>query len=138
VIKFARSMGSRVALGFGLAALAQLLSLILAGAGHGWVTPFFLSFALWMLFPVTLYLASLSGGTARIMLFVLALIAIVADILLIRGALGERDTLLAMIKVNGALGRLFVVLWLMLWFTWQVVTVRALVKRLTIPDSANA
>lgn len=131
-------MGSRVALGFGLAALAQLLSLILAGAGHGWVTAFFLSFALWVLFPVTLYLASLRGGVARIMLFVLALIAIVADMLLIRGTLGERDTLLAMIKVNGALGLLFVVLWVMLWSTWQVVTVRALVKRLKIADSASA
>jgi hypothetical protein len=137
-IKFARSPRSRIVLGLGLAALAQLLAAFLAGAGHGWVTPLFLSVILWVILPVTLYVLQQDDRRAVAVLWAVALIAIGADALLISGTIGEGRILSLYVEVNGAAGLLIIALWLTLWFFWQAMVVRALIKRSRPSDAADA
>jgi len=114
-------------LGFGLAALAQILALFLAGAGHGWVAPFFLSAGLWFLIPLTLALTSRERN--RPILLILVAIALAADALLIERALAEAAYISRYVQVNGFLGFLIIGLWLCLWFSWQAMAVRSLFAR---------
>ena len=110
----------------GLAALAQSLGVFLAGAGHGWVTPFFLSAALWVLVPVTLYIVREKGLSARLVQLAILIIALGADAFLVRRTIGEGDALPFYVRVNGAAGVLIVGVWLCLWLVWQVMIVNAL------------
>jgi len=55
-IRLARTPGSRIVLGLGLAAVAGILSVFLSGAGHGWNTPLLVSVILWVILPVTLFI----------------------------------------------------------------------------------
>lgn len=135
-IRIAQSPGGRIALGFAIAAVCQFLSLLLAGAGHGWVTPFFLSMPLWIAVPATFYLTRRRGRGPTIILAAIILTAVGLDALLVRGTLHEQETLLALIRVNGFLGGFFVGLWLALWFTWQAVAAHGLLR--APADRANA
>lgn len=129
--RFARPH-ARAALGFGVAALAQLLGTALAGAGHGWVAPLFLSVALWVLAPLALWLAwpvDKSRGSDRSALFGLAALAVGADAALIDLTIGEVDHLRFYVEVNGAMGLLIIGLWLCLWFGWQLLIFYALAAR---------
>ena len=100
---------------------------MLAGAGHGWVTPFFLSVALWVMIPLTLYATQQGDRRVRLVLWVIAIIAVGADALLIKGTIAEAAALLFYVKVNGASGVAIIALWLGLWLSWQALLLRALV-----------
>src|SRR5690242_2006883 len=90
-IRRLESAGARLGLGFALAAVAQFLSFLLAGAGHGWVAPMFVSIALWFLIPLTLVIAWPTAPVERPLLAVVAAIALGADALLVGHSLGETD-----------------------------------------------
>jgi hypothetical protein len=138
--KFARSWAARFALGLALAALAQLASFFLAGAGEGWVAPFFLSVPLCVLLPVALAIAWPGGPILRgsgPMRFVLAATALGADALLISKTIDEGGALPFYVEVNGVVGFLIIGLWLGLWLFWQVMLLHALVdgqRRLDDPN----
>lgn len=107
----------------GGAALAHYIALALGGAGHGWTQPFFFSFALWLLLPLTAIRAGnrksgrSEAAAANISLAALALILDVA--------------LVVSTKVSGDehfenVANLFpplVMAWIAIWLSWQVPTI---------------
>lgn len=107
--------------------MAQLLSFFLAGAGHGWLTPLWLSFALWLLIPLTLFIAWPSDRGHRLALMALSAIALAADAMLIRGAIDEARALRFYVEINGVVGLLIIGLWLTLWLFWQAILLHALI-----------
>ena len=123
-IRLPQSDGSRVALGLGLAAVAQLLSFLLSGAGHGWNTPLLVSMVLWVVAPVTLYVVRQSPSP-RAVLITLALIGLGADAVLIKGTVREARVFPLYLQVNGAAGVLIIAAWLLLWLFWQAIVVHA-------------
>ena len=129
---------ARIALGLGMAALAQLLSVMLAGAGHGWVAPLFLSVALWVLLPLALWLAwPFAGSGDPWALCGLAAVAVGADAALVILTLGEFSHILFYIEVNGLAGMLIIGLWLCLWSFWQPLIFHALMAGRRRGDSAH-
>ena len=128
-IRRLESAGARLGLGFAMAALAQFLSFLLAGAGHGWVAPMFLSIGLWFLIPLTLVTAWPTAPIEKSLLFVIGAIAVAADALLISRSLGEVSYIEHYIDVNGLLGLTIIGLWLALWSCWQFILLYSLVAR---------
>jgi hypothetical protein len=122
-IRLARTPGSRIVLGLGLAAVAGILSVFLSGAGHGWNTPLLVSVILWVILPVTLYIV---GQPQRSLLLGLLVIGLVADFILIRGTIAEARVLPQYVQVNGAAGIAIIAAWLAIWLLWQALVLRAL------------
>jgi len=122
-IRLARTPGSRIVLGLGLAAVAGILSVFLSGAGHGWNTPLLVSVILWVILPVTLYII---GQRQRSLLLGLLVIALGADFILVRGTIAEARVLPHYVEVNGAAGIAIIAAWLAIWLLWQALVVRAL------------
>jgi len=122
-IRLARTPGSRIVLGLGLAAVAGILSVFLSGAGHGWNTPLLVSVILWVILPVTLYII---GQRQRSLLLGLLIIALGADFILMRGTIAEARVLPHYVEVNGAAGIAIIAAWLAIWLLWQALVVRAL------------
>jgi len=125
-------------LGLALAGLAQLLGFLLAGSGHGWVAPFFLSVALWAFIPASLSIAWPIGRSNRQVLLGILVVALGADALLISRTIDEGNALPFYIEVNGAVGLLIVGLWLALWLFWQAMLLYALVVGRQRSDEPNA
>jgi len=119
----ARTPGSRIVLGLGLAAVAGILSVFLSGAGHGWNTPLLVSVILWVILPLTLYII---GQRQRSLLLGLLVIALGADFILVRGTIAEARVLPHYVEVNGAAGIAIIAAWLAIWLLWQALVVRAL------------
>ena len=113
-------------LGLALAALAQLLSLFLAGAGHGWVTPLLASLLLWVLTPSALLLASPAERPTPKILLPLILVAVIANAWLIMKTIAEENAFRHYLDVNGVAGFGVVGAWIGLWLFWQGVVVKAL------------
>jgi len=128
VIKLARTPGSRIALGLGLAAVAGLLSAFLSGAGHGWNTPLLVSLILWIVAPVTLFVINQSPPP-RILLYILAAIALIADFVVIKGTVAEARVFPLYIQVNGVAGIAIIASWITFCLLWQLLVARALVSR---------
>jgi len=122
-IRLARTPGSRIVLGLGLAAVAGILSVFLSGAGHGWNTPLLVSVILWVILPLTLYII---GQRQRSLLLGLLVIALGADFILVRGTIAEARVLPHYVEVNGAAGIAIIAAWLAIWLLWQALVVRAL------------
>jgi hypothetical protein len=122
-IRLARTPGSRIVLGLGLAAVAGILSVFLSGAGHGWNTPLLVSMILWVILPVTLYII---GLPQRPLLLALLFIGLIADFILIKGTIAEAGALVLYTRVNGAAGIAIIAAWLAIWLLWQALVLRAL------------
>jgi len=127
-IKLARTPGSQVALGIGLAAVASILGIFLSGSGHGWNTPLFVSVILWVVFPATLYLIR-AQPRQRLLLSTLAAIALGADFILVKGTIAEARVFPLYIQVNGVAGILIIASWVAMWILWQLLVVRALLTK---------
>ena len=119
--------GGRIALGLLVAFIAQFLAFLLAGAGHGWVAPFFLSFVLWVLLPMTLAIAWPIGRGSRLALLAILVVALVADAVLVSRSIGEAGYISQYIKINGVAGYLIIGLWLCLWTFWQAILACSLI-----------
>ena len=112
---------ARLVLGLVLAGFAQLLAIFLAGAGHGWVAPLYLSVALWFLIPPTLLVAWPTHSPARLAMIAIAAFALAANALLASRAWGEVAAIRFYLEINGGFGWTILGLWLSLWFGWQVI-----------------
>ena len=128
-IRIAQSRTGKIALGLGLAAVALLTAIMLAGAGHGWTSPLLVSIPLWVVYPLTFYAAKQDVPHARAILWMLAIIALGSDALLIVGTLGETSHIAEYVRVNGIAGILIMAMWSVLWIVWQAILVRALLSR---------
>jgi uncharacterized membrane protein len=115
----------RFALGIGLAALAQMLAFFSLGAGHGWKTPTFVSFALWVLIPLAL-LALRDRAKSRGLLIMILFTGLVADAVLVRGSLSEDFAMRSYLKFTGSFGWTNFALWLGLLLFWQILAARRL------------
>ena len=110
-----------------IAAVAQFIALMLTGAGHGWITPFWFSPALWLLMPIVLVrlrnrVPSKTGSPLPNVS--LLLIALALDIALIIRTFAEgsdqfmngSDYLMKVAAVDPPL----VMTWILLWLSWQI------------------
>jgi len=122
----AQSLGGKIALGFGWAAVTLLVAMLLAGAGHGWNTPFLVSNVFWGVYPITLYAGQDHIRYRKVVLLNLVVSAIVGDAWLIIGTMREASYLAASLRVNGIVEFLTAAAWSALWVAWQVILVRAL------------
>ena len=113
-------------LGLILAAIAQFLAMLLAGAGHGWVSPLLFSVALWIFIPSTLLAMRQVDNGSRNLMLGMAAVALAADVWLIIRSMDESRYIRLYVDVNGALGLIIILLWLGLWLFWQGLLVRAL------------
>ena len=129
--------GGRIALGVLLAFIAQFLAFLLAGAGHGWVAPLFISIMLWVLLPASLAIAWPIGRGSRLALSAILVAALAADAWLISRSIGEARYISHYVDVNGAVGWLIIGLWLGLWAFWQAILVWSLAARRKSADDAN-
>jgi hypothetical protein len=107
-----------------IAFIGHFLALGLAGAGHGWGSPFFVSFILWFAYPkVLLRFVAFQNpprfGNDLVMLFV----AFAADAILVLATLEEGVEYIArIVRVNGTLSStLWIGGWLVIWFGWQLI-----------------
>lgn len=114
-----------ILVGTGCAAIAQFLALGLAGAGHGWVTPFFYSPLLFIAYPVILVRLTEQRRRARWVEVALLAIAIAIDLRLVANALGSEATYFSQVMTDAPV---FLIPWLCLWSTWQILTVRLLLR----------
>ena len=115
-------------LGIILALVAHVLGLGLAAAGHGWVTAFFASFALWIFLPLTFSTVPFRGrypAAKRIYLLLLIAIALAADAALIIETIREGTEYFWNV-FDMAIA--FVGIWLFIWLSWQVVAAFALIR----------
>ena len=114
------------ALGLLLWALAMTTSLGIAAGGHGWITPFFVSLPLVVLYPLALARARLSAAGSIRADWALIGAALVLNALLVgRTCLVEGGNFSASLR----LGPGPVLLWVALWLGWQAVAVATLVER---------
>ena len=113
-------------LGFGVAALALLLSFLLAGAGHGWVTPLRASLLLWVLTPCAFLFAWPAESPSPKILLPMLLAAVIADTWLVMKTIEEDNALPHYLEINGTAGFVIVGLWIGLWLFWQGVVLKAL------------
>jgi len=127
--------GGGIAIGLLLAFVAHYVAFALGGAGHGWTAPFFASVMLWIFLPLTFATVSplgpyrQGGGPYRLILISIALIA---DASLLFATFREGTEYFW--KIMDLAGG-FVILWLSIWTSWQLIALISLSNGEERPDS---
>jgi len=119
------------------AGVAQFLALLIAGVGHGWGEPFFLSAALWITLPVTaIRLRRPSANSAGAVEWLMVLLALSLDLLLIVATVWGFGRAVPIFGtgvehfMNIARAAFpLVLLWSLLWFSWQIAALFLLLRR---------
>ncbi|HEX8126560.1 MAG TPA: hypothetical protein VF548_13360 [Allosphingosinicella sp.] len=106
---------------------AQIMGLGLAAGGHGWGGPFFYSMFLAILYPIAF--ARAFGSTAAPSSADAVILAAggVLDLFLLMSASSESKYIAAIWRSDD--GPLFIILWLILWFAWQILLAASLLWR---------
>jgi hypothetical protein len=128
-IKLSRSVYFRVGLGISLAAVAQFLAAMLAGAGHGWTTPFFASILLYATLPTAFLLlwpGDFSAFSSRPVCILILAIGALADWQLVSMTLEETTEFTAFFAINGGVGVAIAAAWFAIWASWQALAANAL------------
>ena len=115
-------------IGLLLAFFGHFLALATAGAGHGWTTPLWASFLLWIVLPATFATISPLGRQrfgGKHELLALVALAIAADAALIWATIRE-GTQYFWVAMETATP--FPILWLAIWGSWQLLALIALTK----------
>lgn len=110
------------AAGLLIAAIASTLALGMAGGGHGWITPFFFSLALFLAYPVVLLRLGAIGRKWFVDLIIVGLAAI-ADGALYFFTIREGVEYFWRV-VHAQAWAPF--LWLAIWFAWQPIALYCL------------
>ena len=116
-------------LGLLLALFGNFLAFMLAGAGHGWCSPIFVSPALFVAYPFVLvrgaHLEAKRSGSSWVDLATLAL-ALAADVhfVLFFTSFENTDTLLR----EHVPGEGFLEAWVVIWIGWQFLALRNFVR----------
>jgi hypothetical protein len=117
VVKFALVLAGLVC-----AAFAELLAFGMAGAGEGWLAPFFYSILLFIAYPlVFVRTVGVSRHWVVVDLLLMA-VAVLTDVLLIYGTYSGEATYFMRVWDLG----LFAPMWIGVWGLWQVVTAHRL------------
>lgn len=103
----------------------QWLALAMAGGGHGWLDPIWLSPFLIVLYPIAFIRAFCATGPSRVDRDLLV-ISVVLDLLLLGRMFISMDLLLEVSRADYYL--LVVVLWIALWVGWQVPSVATWIR----------
>jgi len=115
-------------IGLLLAFFGHFIALLTAGAGHGWTTPLWASFLLWIVLPATFATVSPRGrqrfGGKRDVLALVA-IGIAADAALIWATIREGTQYFWAVMETATP---FPLLWLAIWGSWQLLALIALTK----------
>lgn len=106
-----------ILIGASCAAVGQFLALGVAGAGHGWVAPFFYSPLLFVAYPLVLARLADRNRRTRWIEVALLTVAIAADWGLASNALGPEAIYVTRVL---AAAPIFLVSWLFLWSGWQI------------------
>ena len=112
--------------GLGPALLAELIAFLLAGAGHGWVTPLSYSLLLFLAWPATLVVLALDHPRRRLFCLLLLLAGLAADAALVRATLREG---LQYFERGFTAGPVLDLIWIALWLGWQGAALVALLSR---------
>ena len=109
-----------IVIGLAIAALAQFVAMMLGGAGHGWTMPFLFSVFLFAAWPVTLVRMKPAPGRSFVADVALLLLGVIASLLLLVATMDEAEYFWRVVELDGGLP--LVILWLALWFGWQLLT----------------
>ena len=115
-------------IGLLLAFVGHFLALLIAGAGHGWTTPLWASFLLWIALPATFATVSPLGRQrfgGKQDLLALVAVAIAADAALIWATIREGTQYFWAVMETATP---YPVLWLGIWGSWQLLVLVALIK----------
>jgi hypothetical protein len=104
-----------------IAAFMQAIAIVMAGGGEGWVSPIYFSLTMFVLFPTSLKLLSARKSGDLSLNVVLVAIAGMLNFALYRSSLVEGE---GYVHRVGSFG----VLWILLWFSWQLIVVADLVR----------
>ncbi len=113
--------------GLGLAAVTLMQSVSIAGAGHGWIAPFYFSLFGLILYPIAVTRLWNFPETRNGANFAFILVALVLDALLVRMTLQEGVEYFHRVGV-------FAYVWVMLWSIWQALAVLITILRLKSPS----
>lgn len=117
--------------GLVIALIGHSLALGLAGGGHGWNSPAFLSFVLWLAYPtVLIHFLALRDPSRATTDFAILFAALGTDAALVLMTLAEGMEYIArLVRVNGALtSTIWIGGWLLIWFGWQLIAVLNLLR----------
>jgi hypothetical protein len=117
--------------GIMFAAVAQFLSLGLGGGGHGWVEPFFVGSAMWIMLPLmAIHLRWRAAGaeTDSAVDGLVLICAVVLDgFLFVSTVYGTGSEYF--LKVVDVGGLPWIALWVALWLSWQIAALFLLFSR---------
>lgn len=115
------------ALGLGAWAITLLLSIVLTGAGHGWVGPLRFSIALIIFYPLSFVAAFGYRAPPWLSIGALVLAALILNALLLENMFSSEANYFQRLWRTGLP---FVLMWLAFWIGWQALTLMALWKRI--------
>jgi hypothetical protein len=119
-----------IVVGLLIALIGQLISVPLAGAGEGWVSPLFVSPVLWIAYPFVLARAvqiSKRGARSTWPELAALAVAVAADVHLAFTSWNEGNYVLREHRPGSGEG--FVEVWAVIWLGWQFLAVRNLPPR---------
>lgn len=120
--------------GLMLATLGQALAFMMLGAGHGWVTPFYFSPALFLVYPLAfIRMQAPERLPSRLIDLLLVVIAIALDVWLVEQTRNEGVEYYR--RVMAAMP-LFPMLWILVWLGWQWIALSVLIRGF-LPRSRN-
>ncbi|HEX8363986.1 MAG TPA: hypothetical protein VF603_01725 [Allosphingosinicella sp.] len=117
-----------IVVGLTVAALAQLLALLVTGAGHGWGQPLRFSPALFVAYPIV-FVRLRSPGTLAWTDVALLAGAGLLDLLLVHQTGIEGTEYFHRVMAMPPIPHL----WLLLWLLWQALAVKILVSGIFFP-----
>jgi hypothetical protein len=120
--------GWAIASGLIIAALGQFFALLLAGAGHGWTSPFWASIVFWVVYPLALLRRSQKRPAIGVDVL-LVLVAPLSDLYLVQQTSREGFDYLWNMARLGA-GPL-IALWGVIWIGWQIIALITLAKSMS-------
>jgi hypothetical protein len=120
-----------VAAGLLVAALAELMALGLAGAGHGWLAPAWFSLILFFVYPASLFRSVIAGRNAITFDVVMLVLALCTDLLVfLQTNANEVEYYQRAVQSDPT----YVAVWLALWFGWQALTAVTILRKLYLAE----
>ena len=117
-----------ILVGLLIAAFAEFVGIMLAGAGHGWVAPASASLILFLAYPATLWRwTDPGGGSARADGMALMLGAVASLLVLVDTIAFEWEYFRKVVAQE--MGLPLVILWILLWSGWLYLTAANMGRR---------
>lgn len=134
-------IAKRAIIGLALAFVALFIGFMAAGAGHGWGAPFFVSFALFLIYPVVLTRALAPARNRLLVDLGLVALAVVLNVFLVLDLIDRADGVRWRANesiVPGIHQTIFpfFLVWLVIWFWWQFVAIRTVWRDLASQPAA--